>query len=376
MPTASAPFTGQQAPDATPDPDAAPEDVKPPDPPPGFVADEPPKLDIISRYLGHLVQGIKQTVEKPGEIMKENPYPEGTEEHQFFEDSRSKAIAEAAPDIAMATLPAAPIIGVPAKAGEMVLGAGPVRRTPAGTAPPPPVGYVADGTPQALANDLHEIRQSSVADRAEVGNTIRALPDEAKTPAMGEKLYHAAEDPAEYAKLTPEEKALSDQHLDPLRQEQYDLALEAKDLGGQDLVDDPNYMHRIAKGHAPEYDSVSGNSFDPVTGTKGLSRTTSALQERKFYAIQSPSGTRKLISPNDNGITVWNNWQGTSVPTSAEIKPGEVVDINGQNWGVTQARTKEIEQHGLFKGEPERPEAGRVSQERLRQHRRRRSASA
>jgi hypothetical protein len=251
-------------------------------------------------------------------------------------------------DAAMLPMGTGAIAGVPVKGAEAILGAGPIRRTVVSA--PPPTGYVLDGTAQALADDLQTMRQSSVADRAEVGNAIRALPPEAKTAAIGEKLYHAAEDPAEYAKLTPEEKAISDQHLDPLRQEQMDLALEAKKLGGDDLIDDPNYMHRIAKGHAPEYDNLAGSSNDPITGTKGLSRTTSALQERKFYAIESPQGVRKVITPNDNGITVWNNKVGTSVPTSAEIKPGEVVDLNGKPWKVVPARTREIEQHGLFAG--------------------------
>ena len=194
-----------------------------------------------------------------------------------------------------------------------------------------------------------------MADRAEVGNAIRALPEAAKDPILGEKLYHAAENPAELAQLTPAERAIYDQHLAPLRHEQFKLAEEAKALGGKDLADDPNYMHRIAKGHAPEYDSLSGDSLDPVTGTKGLPRTTSALQERKFYVIESPKGTRKVISPTEDGITVWNNRQGTHVATGAEIKPGETVDIGGTPWKVEHARTKEIEQHGLFKGENGKP---------------------
>jgi hypothetical protein len=509
VPNAPGPYTGEAPP-----------------PPPGFELDEvgaaqaptegslqPMNAGVIPRYVAHVVQGLEDTVKKPGQIMTANPYPEGSEEHQSFEDSRSQGIAQTAPELASMTLGGGE---VPAKPGEMVLGAGPVRKTPPAEAPAPPTGYVLDGTAQSLADDLHAIRQSSVADRAEIGNSIRALPEEAKNPAIGEKLYHAAEDPAEYAKLTPEEKAISDQHLDPLRQEQYDLALEAKSLGGDDLIDDPNFMHRIAKGHAPEYDSISGNAYDPVTGTRGLSRTTSALQERKFYAIEevppktavsgpqipsrisvgptslqttpiksktlwhetSPenaarlieddlsnsiggsritnifvtdnkdialgqqgkgikieyngdqvSGTehkkpgagdltgreyktnaignsainsievapgaalrmkpawqhrlnndftknilpngvtkytkkvkipvgssavnnpvRKVITPNDNGISVWNNKTKTDIPTNAEIKPGETINLGGRDWKVVPARTKEIEQHGQFAG--------------------------
>lgn len=318
----------------------------PPAPPPGYVIDiggalPEATVDFHKTMPGRIIDNAlaipQQAFDASKELLERGP--------------NSEQAAGTMLGIAAQTMGTGGIAGVPLKGAETALGAGPVRRAvPAVTAPPPPTGYVLDGTAQALADDLHAIRQSSVADRAEVGNTIQGLPQEAKGQAIGEKLYHAAEDPAEYAKLTPEEKALSDQHLDPLRQEQYDLALEAKKLGGDDLVDDPNFMHRIAEGHAPEYDTMSGSSDNPITGTKGLPRTTSALQERKFYAIEGPNGVRKVITPNDNGITVWNNRTGTSVPTSAEIKPGEVIDINGQNWKVVPARTKEIEQHGLFKG--------------------------
>ena len=66
--------------------------------------------------------------------------------------------------------------------------------------------------------------------------------------------------------------------------------------------------------------------------------------------FKPPTARARWSAPNDNGITVWNNKTGTNIPTSAEIKPGEIVDINGTNWTVKPARTKEIEQHGLFNG--------------------------
>jgi hypothetical protein len=221
---------------------------------------------------------------------------------------------------------------------------------------PPPE---APKPPQALADDLQALRQSSVADRAEVGNTIRALPEEAKNLTIGEKLYHAAEDPAELAKLTPGERALYDQHLQPLRDEQAALAKEAVELGGSDLVDDPNYIHRIAKGHAPQYDSLSGDSFDPVTGTKSLPRTTSALQERKYFAIESPEGVRKVVTKSPDGVTVWNGlerarpedvidtprYDKTNIPTPGDLEPGTTLRIGDKNWKVTQARTAEIEKY-------------------------------
>ena len=331
---------------------SAPAQAPVPPPPPGFVTDpmtgfsDEVKTDepgtnhprglptAILQYPYHAAMGVadlaKRAIENSQESLDTGNYD-----------------PSAPVESALLTMGTGAVAGV--KPGGVVLGAGPIRRTPAVTSPPPPAGYVLDGTVKSLSDDLQTLRQSAVADRAEIGNAIRALPAETKDPVLGEKLYHAAEDPAELARLTPEERALFNQHLEPLRQEQFDLALEAKKLGGQDLVDNPDFMHRIAKGHAPEYDNLSGgNSYDPITGTRGLSRTTSALQSRKFYAIESPTGTRKVITPYDGGVTVWNNRTRTKVATAGEVKPGEVIDLNGQQWKVTDARTKEIEQHGLF----------------------------
>jgi hypothetical protein len=356
-----APYTGQRHMgnyiNAQQDRDAATDDTAspmrdaqaPPPPPPGYVVDIGGSLpeatvDFHKTLPGQIADSALAAIKAPGQAL------------QSTEPVTSEQMVKPAADIAQMTMGTGAIAGVPVKGAEAVLGAGPVRRIPAVASAPPPAGYVLDGAAKSLADDLQTIRQSNVADKAEIGNTIKALPPEAKTAAMGEKLYHAAEDPVEYAKLTPEEKALSDQHLDPLRQEQYDLALEAKDLGGHDLVDDPNFMHRIAKGHAPQYDDAAGgSSYDPVTGTKSLPRTTSALQERKFYAIESPTGVRKIATPNDTGITVWNNRTPTTVATGDELVPGGTVNLNGTDWKVVPARTKEIEQHGLFKGDNGQP---------------------
>ena len=215
-------------------------------------------------------------------------------------------------------------------------------------AEPPPVAPDPQ-TPQSFADDLFRLRQSSVADRAEVGNKIEALPPELHDPVLQEKLYHAIEDPAKMAELTPEERALFDQHVQPLMDEQAALAKRAKELGGENLVGDANYVHRIAKGHAPQYDSLSGEAYNPVTGTRGLPRTTSALQERAFYAIEDANGVRKVVSKDKDGnLTVWNDREGTPIPGDHELISGSEVELGGKPWKVTHARTSEIEQHGLF----------------------------
>lgn len=325
-----APPTSPAAPVAAAPPVQAPVDWKP-------VNEEPVKpqgrgiWQAIKDYPAHIVQGLlelpKQAFGASEQMRTEGPY-------------------DPAPVVSAAMLPmgTGAVAGVPLRAGETTLGAGAIRKTPVAAAATKEVA-------NKLSDDLQALRQSSVADRAEVGNTIRALPPQAVGKDIGEKLYHAAENPAEAATLTPEEQAINQQHLAPLRQEQAALAKEATDLGGGELVGDPNYMHRIAKGHAPQYDSLSGSDFDPVTGTRGLPRTTSALQERKFYVAESPTGVRKVVSESPNGVNVWNNGRPTNIATDGELVPGETIDLGGKPWKVGQATTKEIEQHGAFTAE-------------------------
>lgn len=54
----------------------------------------------LKDYPAHVLGGVADTVKAPGTVMTANPYPEGSEEHQFFEDSRSKAIETSAPQLA------------------------------------------------------------------------------------------------------------------------------------------------------------------------------------------------------------------------------------------------------------------------------------
>lgn len=74
----------------------------------------------IKDYPGHVLSGMIDTAKLPGTVMTENPYPKGSEEWQFFEDSRQKAITEGSPALAgMVTTGELPRLGV-AKVAEKV----------------------------------------------------------------------------------------------------------------------------------------------------------------------------------------------------------------------------------------------------------------
>lgn len=234
--------------------------------------------------------------------------------------------------------------------------------------PPPPKGFepvaspsgardlgaAASGLPEerppvskpevaAVADDLNRLRQSSVADRAEIAGRMEATPQVFKDPALQEKFYHAIENPTEMAKLSPNEMLMFEKYIQPMRDELSQLYNKVKAYGGEDMVQDPNYVHRIAKGHAPVYDQLSGESYNPITGTRSLRRTTSALQGRKFFALEDEGGNRYIVSKGDGGTTIWTNGKPTQMTSEVELRPGTQVQLGGKYFDVKQARTPEIE---------------------------------
>lgn len=69
-------------------------------------AGSPPKKEgrgmwqATKDYVSAIPGSVLKTLEIPGTVMTKNPYPPGSEEAQFFEDSRGKAIQEGAPALA------------------------------------------------------------------------------------------------------------------------------------------------------------------------------------------------------------------------------------------------------------------------------------
>lgn len=82
---------------------------------------------VAERLPRAIVDSAVQAVKTPGEMMKPNPYPEGSEEWHFYEATKKKAATDWAPEMALNTMGTGAIMGVPVKGAEAVLGAGPVR---------------------------------------------------------------------------------------------------------------------------------------------------------------------------------------------------------------------------------------------------------
>ena len=189
------------------------------------------------------------------------------------------------------------------------------------------------------------LRKSATADKAELTNRIKEMPAEMRTPAMQEKFYRYMEDPT--VPLTPQEKALYDQYVAPLKREELALWEEAKntDLPVEDF--DPQYAHRIVKGRAPQFDALAGASevANPIGGMRSLPKTTSSMKDRVFFAIQGFDGTRKLVAKSDDGTLriIEKGQPAVPIKLPKDFKPGDNFFYDKQGWTVTQAKTPEIE---------------------------------
>jgi len=82
---------------------------------------------LADRLPSAVMGGLAQTVATPGALMAPNPYPEGSEEADWYERSKRSAAADWAPGMALNTMGTGAVVGVPVRGAEIALGAGPVR---------------------------------------------------------------------------------------------------------------------------------------------------------------------------------------------------------------------------------------------------------
>jgi hypothetical protein len=266
----------------------------------------------------------------------------------------------------------------------------------------PGTGALTDGFIRAQENALYQITQRSEADKVEFLKASKALPAEAKNPAMQEKLYHRIEneptggtrpkagvsqklfdmnkyqmgrlektlgdptfrkgyDPAGLAHMDeqlrhfkewfaknseaggdPEVEKLFQETIMPLQRERAQLY---KDItgSGYDIEDLSKGAHRIAKGTAPHFDEFSGT--DPIVGGRTLPRTTSSLRGRTYYAIQAKDGSRLVVKKLENGgAEIWKDKKVIG-EVAGDIEVGEAAHVLDTPFTVKQATTKELEQH-------------------------------
>lgn len=197
------------------------------------------------------------------------------------------------------------------------------------------------------------IQQQGQADKTQIKQAIDAMPDEIKTPELQEKFYRYMEGDG---KLTPDEQALYDRTMEPLKKEEAELYDKATQYGVEPEDINRDYVHRMVQGENPQFDQFSNaGQVDPVltgqyfSGGK-LPQSTSSLKQRVFHAIEDADGSRQLVAIKDGKLQVIENDSAKPVSVrfepgsdTDELKPGARIIVDGKPHTIVQARTSEIE---------------------------------
>lgn len=209
---------------------------------------------------------------------------------------------------------------------------------------------------QVVADDLHRLRQTSTADRAEVMERVAKAPAAARTADVQETVYNLIENGQDISKLPAKQlAALNDpkhadavieaiKHIQPMRLELSNLYSRLRKLGipETDLVD-PDYVHRRAVGHSPALDTPApGVAADPIMGVHTLPTSTSALWERKMLGGQAADGHRMVIS-QDPAAGVSVHIPGSKAPHPARMVDDEHFAFGGRTYKIGNSTSLEIE---------------------------------
>lgn len=199
-----------------------------------------------------------------------------------------------------------------------------------------------------MDDKFYRLRTSSTADKAEFLQILNRLPDSIKDPEVQELWYRYMEGD-DTVTMPPELGKQYNEIMGPLKEEETRLFEEAKktDLDVDPL--NPNYAHRIVVGRHPVIDALTGEAAadeNPIYNGPGLlKRSTSSMENRKFYALEDAAGNRQLVVVNKDGdllaIAKGSKREiakGIETPTI-----GDTFDVDGRQWSLTHALTREIE---------------------------------
>ena len=213
-----------------------------------------------------------------------------------------------------------------------------------------------------LQRGLETLDTQAQADILRGKKTFEELKEKGLTTADDEALYHHLEDPSE-VKLDPKQDGFLDDAALPLDEQNTALYQELKDGG----VPIENYVHRSVKSKGGMLDRIMRGVKAPAKkGT--LSKSAPQTKQRTMMAIESPDGKeRRVISIKDSKATMWQDGEPTELgeiknaagkanvenetfpegePNSVFYDKGKIVEgPDGYDWKITQATTKEIEEH-------------------------------
>lgn len=194
--------------------------------------------------------------------------------------------------------------------------------------------YGDEKTPtQRLDNALYRAQGGTTADKLEVQEFLKKIPEHLRDPKRQEQLYHELEHRMVDSghKLSPEAQETLGAYA-PYHREQTKLvneirAMKAKGFDVEPYLEDQGYVPRRAVGHTPAMDDLT-TSRDPITG-RALNKSTNALMSRKNNVVVTDTVTGQTHFIAD---------------APEEYKPGgKVQGLNGNMQTVRPATTAEIE---------------------------------
>jgi len=210
--------------------------------------------------------------------------------------------------------------------------------------------------PRKFEDQLFQLESNRVADKLDVMKAVKKAPD--VPPATWEKLYHHEENPEGVA-LTPEEKAVYDQHVAPLKAESDKLSQELEGFGYDIPKDSKGYTPRYVAGKTRSFGEVLDqwkrgveSKFQGGSAARSMRQTVDAQKSRRFYMAVSPDGEKVVVHVGKDGAVKGFDGSGDpATPDFAKFKPGQKlaagakvrVPSEGQTWRLEQATTKEIE---------------------------------
>lgn len=200
---------------------------------------------------------------------------------------------------------------------------------------------------RSIADRLHQGNQADIQHSLDLMDFVKSLPPELNNPATMQRIYFTRE--AGKTNLLPaNEQALYNRYLKPLYDQNDQLyqniaAIDPKRLGPKVEGD---HVYRIPA-RAMRKDTKLANSADPVQAIGTAAKGT--MLPRRFVTLEDKAGNRFLVSPTDDGFTVWHNRKPINIadPTFNFVR-GSTVDVGGRTFTMHDATTPEIEQHALF----------------------------
>ena len=189
---------------------------------------------------------------------------------------------------------------------------------------------------KSIDDAIFQLQKSHEARQLEAIKIMRAAKG---TPEDWEAIYHHQENPREL--LTPEQRDLKSQFVDPIDTRNQELYQELRPEG----ISDPNHVHRVVQDSGSWLDRMLHRKGSGGAGRSNvLSKSADSLKGRTMMAIETEDGRRVVALKGGEAIDVETGKSWGNVKTDEDTGDRYVGDNP-----LVQATTKEIERATALK---------------------------